>query len=984
MRKINFLLLVFLYSFTSVYSQAELTVSSAFVSNTTVNKGGYLIITSVIENSGNTTSNPTNVTFHLTLDFQVGDDDIIGELFIPSLEPNQLDTVRYLYSVPFDFEASNYLAAVWVDQADTNIELNEQNAYCVQNNQECEIIAITNFTEINNKLPYPIIFIHGLESGSHTWTPYLNNLIEKHSLGYGGDLKYCLNPDGVFTTSDFNEILLDFTSISPLQEADLYTINFNVDRLGNINDNNGLSNQSAIYKQGVAVQKAVDKVLELTGKEKVILVGHSMGGLAIRQYLQLRNWQNDGKHHVAKIFTIDSPHGGSIAATLNLGGIDIRSEAVRDLRYDDFMSEYVGSFIDGGLENLVVGLHYNSDVNINGIENDLITGINQRSFPNDIEYACSIAELNDFIILDFVEEERANLNNYIFYDPPFLPVIKPVFLIDGNHSSILSQFYGITQGIDETDDINIPTRLELDYLNLGFTTFQDSNLSLSNDIDIYELTLEEYGNLQLAILNITSPNFSLSILSENNTLVYYNDDITHQLNTETLLDAGTYYLRIEATPITQDHHYYIAATHTAIDTINASFTISKNNLCVTESVNFANQSEGNPTDFRWEFEGGTPNTSSEENPIVEYSTPGIYGVRLIVSNDSIIDTLLLEDYIIVDDFPQADFGIVYDSQTSVSFPSFSFEIDPNKLVIWDFGDGVIDTVSTNTQIHDYNQAGTYNVTLTIQNFCGEASITKEVIIEEPEQISANFSSNITIDCVPFIVEYEDISDGNPNSWEWYFEGGLPETGNGPNVRVQYDVAGNFDVSLAVSNLSFSDSTYVTNYLFANEVPSANFEYILYGTSTFEFINRTTNENNDFTYKWDFDDGNTSNEVSPTHTYDSAGIYDVTLTVTNDCGSNTYTQSLDIMISSIDHINENKLNIIPNPNHGTFRIIGLNQFSSIEKVDIIDISGRNIDCKKSFYEESLEINCSDLNDGIYILRVRDRDGMKHTKFVIQSN
>ncbi|MEI6738503.1 MAG: alpha/beta fold hydrolase, partial [Pseudomonadota bacterium] len=40
-------------------------------------------------------------------------------------------------------------------------------------------------------------------------------------------------------------------------------------------------------------------MLNVTGKDKIILVGHSMGGLAARQYLQ-RLTQPDGKKHVGK------------------------------------------------------------------------------------------------------------------------------------------------------------------------------------------------------------------------------------------------------------------------------------------------------------------------------------------------------------------------------------------------------------------------------------------------------------------------------------------------------------------------------------------------------------------------------------------------------------------------------------------------------------------------------------------------------------
>lgn len=47
------------------------------------------------------------------------------------------------------------------------------------------------------------------------------------------------------------------------------------------------------------------------------------------------------------------------------------------------------------------------------------------------------------------------------------------------------------------------------------------------------------------------------------------------------------------------------------------------------------------------------------------------------------------------------------------------------------------------------------------------------------------------------------------------------------------------------------------------------------------------------YSWDFGDGNTSTEASPTHTYDAAGTYTVELTVTNAGGSNSSSESVTV-------------------------------------------------------------------------------------------
>jgi triacylglycerol esterase/lipase EstA (alpha/beta hydrolase family) len=69
-------------------------------------------------------------------------------------------------------------------------------------------------------------------------------------------------------------------------------------------------------------QQVADKVTEIrvrTGTEKVILVGHSMGGLVARAYL----YQLGGNAFVAKLITLGSPHHGTVLARL-IGGMNVK------------------------------------------------------------------------------------------------------------------------------------------------------------------------------------------------------------------------------------------------------------------------------------------------------------------------------------------------------------------------------------------------------------------------------------------------------------------------------------------------------------------------------------------------------------------------------------------------------------------------------------------------------------------------------------
>lgn len=196
----------------------------------------------------------------------------------------------------------------------------------------------------NQHLPYPVIFIHGLNSDFSVWHDQRDALINGLAgLSFGGYYNYCLNYDGNNSTA--NKLVYPtpgadiayFILENPIA-ADYYIVNFDIDNFGrpryNTNFTDVLSNESAIAKQGVALKRIISMVLNLTGRDKVVLMGHSMGGLAAREYVQNpSNWQSDGQHHVAKLVTTGTPHGGYMGLNASLfTEINSFSEAYRDLR----------------------------------------------------------------------------------------------------------------------------------------------------------------------------------------------------------------------------------------------------------------------------------------------------------------------------------------------------------------------------------------------------------------------------------------------------------------------------------------------------------------------------------------------------------------------------------------------------------------------------------------------------------------------------
>ncbi|MCL2074690.1 MAG: chitobiase/beta-hexosaminidase C-terminal domain-containing protein, partial [Marinilabiliaceae bacterium] len=65
----------------------------------------------------------------------------------------------------------------------------------------------------------------------------------------------------------------------------------------------------------------------------------------------------------------------------------------------------------------------------------------------------------------------------------------------------------------------------------------------------------------------------------------------------------------------------------------ADFIADNTDIFVEESVQFTDLSTGAPISWEWTFTGGTPATSTLQNPIVEYNTIGIFDVSLTVTNE---------------------------------------------------------------------------------------------------------------------------------------------------------------------------------------------------------------------------------------------------------------------------------------------------------------------------------------------------------------
>lgn len=79
----------------------------------------------------------------------------------------------------------------------------------------------------------------------------------------------------------------------------------------------------------------------------------------------------------------------------------------------------------------------------------------------------------------------------------------------------------------------------------------------------------------------------------------------------------------------------------------AAFMADRTTVDAGESVQFSDQSENDPDFWNWTFEGGSPSTSSLQDPVVTYSTEGSFSVTLEVRNRRASDVVTLNNYMTV-------------------------------------------------------------------------------------------------------------------------------------------------------------------------------------------------------------------------------------------------------------------------------------------------------------------------------------------------
>jgi PKD repeat protein len=337
--------------------------------------------------------------------------------------------------------------------------------------------------------------------------------------------------------------------------------------------------------------------------------------------------------------------------------------------------------------------------------------------------------------------------------------------------------------------------------------------------------------------------------------------------------------------------------------------------------------QDNAVEWVWTFEGGTPATSTEANPSVQYNSSGIYDVALtVVTSSGATFETLSPNFVTVNAAPVANFSF----NSNGAQVLFTDNSTGGGSIEWDFGD-MSATSTVPNPVHTYTEVGVFTVTQTVTNECGSSSteLLVEVLAVPP---TASFSSTGTGGCTPFTIEFTDESAGSPTAWEWSFPGGTPASSTDQNPTVVYIEAGTYSVQLTVTNTAGESQAIQSQFIEIGASPTADFTFDINGDEV-TFFNTSSGAS---AYDWQFGDAasSTSEDESPTFTYDGPGEYEVTLTVENECGSTAITQTITIEASSTVSLDDSAFVLTASPNPFAEQLlVNYELFVGFEKAEI---------------------------------------------------
>lgn len=406
----------------------------------------------------------------------------------------------------------------------------------------------------------------------------------------------------------------------------------------------------------------------------------------------------------------------------------------------------------------------------------------------------------------------------------------------------------------------------------------------------------------------------------------------------------------------------------------ADFSAEQTEVCTDHEVQFTDETQFFPSEWFWSFEGGTPASSEDQNPVVVYSEPGVYDVTLFAVNSSGFNELTKEDYMTINVAPDIPEGEDVYGCLPGNIPPLEVG---GEAITWYDDEALTNVVgSGNTFETGQTEPGTY--TYYVTQFAGGCESL-------PLMISLHLNNKPEATLEPL----GDVCDTEP---AFELTGGMPEggyfIGNGVDENM-------FDASVAgvgthaigyvfMDENMCSDTAYQD--LMVNESP--NFELGMDTTicANITYTLDASAEGAD-TYLW-----SPGGETTATIDVDSTGVgfgsqeYSVVVTGTNGCvRSDAITLTFEDCAGLDEITGLTSVTVFPNPNNGVFTLkLNSNKRITLD-AQLISASGTEQFSRKGItVNRSMEqvVELEGLQAGVYYLTLTNKDGKLIKKVLIK--
>ncbi len=273
--------------------------------------------------------------------------------------------------------------------------------------------------------------------------------------------------------------------------------------------------------------------------------------------------------------------------------------------------------------------------------------------------------------------------------------------------------------------------------------------------------------------------------------------------------------------------------------------------------------------------------------------------------------------------------------------------------LWDFKDGSPNSTATNP-VHTFTVANTYPVELTVEDSEGLTDTTTVTIVvnapgnEAPVAVASAMPTSGNAQLSVTFTGSNSTDDVAVVSYLWDFKDGTPAS-TAANPTHTFTVANTYLVELTVKDgEGLTDTTTVTVVVNTsdgeNQAPVAVINATpISGDVPLEVTFSGSNSTDDVAvvgYLWDFKDGTpASTAANPTHTFTNAGVYEVSLTVTDAEGLKNVKTVAIVALNKGSGDLHGKLIINPVKEIAQVQLIDNGQNRTVVKVYLHDSTGR---------------------------------------------